>query len=131
MNGFGKHQLISDVIQRNREAFITSRVTDLKSCLVGWFGFNGPLRQYLYPAVYQREGERGEKFNNNCTRGHIFRIIKPRSQKNLRLNSFSVRCINKWNTLSEKIVCSDTVIKFKMRLDKEFEPDRYNLADIY
>ena len=31
--------------------------------LVGCFGFNGPLRQYfsLYPAVSQREGERGEK----------------------------------------------------------------------
>ena len=31
--------------------------------LVGWFGFNGPLRQYfsLYRAVSQREGERGEK----------------------------------------------------------------------
>ena len=30
--------------------------------LVGWFGFNGPLRQYfsLYRAVSQREGERGE-----------------------------------------------------------------------
>ena len=32
-------------------------------CLVGCFGFNGPLRQYfsLYRAVSQREGERGEK----------------------------------------------------------------------
>ena len=31
--------------------------------LVGWFGFNGPLRQYfgLYRAVSQREGEGGEK----------------------------------------------------------------------
>ena len=31
--------------------------------LVGWFGFNGPLRQYfsLYQAVSQREGERGKK----------------------------------------------------------------------
>ena len=31
--------------------------------LVGYFGFNGPLRQYfsLYRAVSQREGERGEK----------------------------------------------------------------------
>ena len=31
--------------------------------LVGWFGFNGPLRQYfsLYRAVFQREGDRGEK----------------------------------------------------------------------
>ena len=32
-------------------------------CLVGCFGFNGPLRQYfsLYRAVSQREGEREEK----------------------------------------------------------------------
>ena len=31
--------------------------------LVGCFGFSGPLRQYysLYRAVFQREGERGEK----------------------------------------------------------------------
>ena len=34
-----------------------------KDWLIGWFGFNGPLRQYfsLYRAVSQREGERGEK----------------------------------------------------------------------
>ena len=33
------------------------------TALVGWFGFNGPLRQYfsLYRAVSQREGERKEK----------------------------------------------------------------------
>ena len=31
--------------------------------LVGWFGFNGPLRQYfsLYRAVSQRQGEREER----------------------------------------------------------------------
>ena len=31
--------------------------------MVGYFGFNGPLRQYfsLYRAVSQREGEREEK----------------------------------------------------------------------
>ena len=35
-------------------------VARLVGCLC--FGFNGPLRQYfsLYPAVSQREGERGE-----------------------------------------------------------------------
>ena len=33
------------------------------SRLVGWFGFNGPLRQFfsLYRALSQREGERKEK----------------------------------------------------------------------
>ena len=31
--------------------------------LIGCFGCNGPLRQYfsLYPAVSQRQGERGKK----------------------------------------------------------------------
>ena len=35
--------------------------------LVGCFGFNGPLRQYfsLYRAVSQREGERGERTDEN------------------------------------------------------------------
>ena len=36
-------------------------------CLVGCFGFSGPLRQYcsLYRAVSQREGERGERIDEN------------------------------------------------------------------
>ena len=71
------------------------------------------------------------EFNDNCTRGHLFKIVKPRCEKTLRLNSFPVRCINKWNTLSEDIVCSDTVFKFKTRLDKVLLPKRYNLAEIY
>ena len=35
--------------------------------LVGWFGFNGPLRQYfsLYRAVSQREGERRETIDES------------------------------------------------------------------
>ena len=41
----------------------------LLSSLVGWLGFNGPLRQYfsLYRAVSQREGERGEESKNDQT----------------------------------------------------------------
>ena len=30
----------------------------------------------------------------------------------MRLNSFPVRCINKWNGLDEDIVFSDTVLSF-------------------
>ena len=38
--------------------------------LVGYFGFNGPLRQYfsLYRAVSQREGEREERIEDILTR---------------------------------------------------------------
>ena len=35
------------------------------------------------------------EFNDNCTRGHLFKIVKPRCEKTLRLNSFPIRCINK------------------------------------
>ena len=77
------------------------------------------------------EPEKFFEFNDNCTRGHLFKIVKPRCQKSLRMNSFPVRCINKWNSLNEEIVCSDTVLKFKIRLDKILLPDRYILAEIY
>ena len=71
------------------------------------------------------------EFNDNCTRGRLFKIVKPRCEKTLKLNSFPVHCINKWNTLTEDIVCSDTVFKFKIRLEKVLLPERYILAEIY
>lgn len=71
------------------------------------------------------------EFNDNCTRGHIFKIQKPGCHKKLRLNAFPVRCINMWNSLSEEIVSSDTVLKFKTRLDRFLQSDRFNLAEIY
>ena len=47
-------------IQRGKEE---SSKTNLHCWLVGWFGLNGPFRQYfsVYRAISQREGERGEK----------------------------------------------------------------------
>ena len=65
----------------------------------------------LFKIVHGYEDIKPDKFfefNDN-------KIVKPRCEKTLRLNSFPVRCINKWNTLSEDIVCSDTVFKFKKR----------------
>ena len=88
----------------------------------------------LFKIVHGYEDIKPDKFfefNDNCTRGHLFKIVKPRCEKTLRLNSFPVRCINKWNTLSEDIVCSDTVFKFKTRLHKVLLPERYILAEIY
>ena len=71
------------------------------------------------------------EFNDNCTRGHLFKIQKPSCRKKLRINAFPVRCINMWNSLPEEIVTSDTVLKFKTRLDRHLQPDRFNLAEIY
>ena len=88
----------------------------------------------LYKIVHGFEDIKAEKFfefNDNCTRGHLFKIQKKGCKKTARLNSFPMRCINQWNSLSEEIVSSDTVLKFKTRLDRFLLPDRYNLADIY
>ena len=71
------------------------------------------------------------EFNDNCMRGHLFKIQKPSCRKTLRINSFPTRCINLWNSLSEEIVSSDSVLKFKTRLHKFLMPDRFNLAEIY
>ena len=49
--------------------------------------------------------------------------------KSLRLNSFPVRYINLWNHLDEVIVCSDSVVSFKTRLDKVLEVSRGLVAD--
>ena len=84
----------------------------------------------LYKIVHGFEDiEPGKfEFNDNCTRGHLtFKIQKPSCRKKLRMNAFPVR----WNSLIEEIITSDTVLKFKTRLDRHLQPDRFNLAEIY
>ena len=52
-------------------------------------------------------------FNDNVTRGHIFKIQKPSVRKAKRQNSFPVRAIDNWNSLEMDIVCSDSVISLR------------------
>ena len=86
----------------------------------------------LFKIVHGYEDIKPEKFfEDNCSRGHIFKITKPSCRKSMRLNSFPVRCINQWNSLDEDIVCSDTLLSFKTRLDRAMRSDRFNLANIY
>ena len=52
-------------------------------------------------------------------------------ENQFRLNSFPLRCISQWNNLTEDIVCCDTVVSFKTKLDKALRSDRFNLTNIY
>ena len=56
---------IGNILQIYCDMYIINEnvANGLSLWLVGWFGLNGPLRQYfsLYRAVSQREGERKEK----------------------------------------------------------------------
>ena len=61
------------------------------------------------------------------TRGHSFKLQKPRALKNIRLYSFSHRVIQDWNNLKQSTVDNVTLNSFKTALKKEWEhhPDKY------
>ena len=63
----------------------------------------------------------------STTRGHSLKILKPRATTSLRLNSFSHRVINDWNSLKEETVISQTINQFKSALKREWKnhPDKY------
>ena len=77
------------------------------------------------------DSERFFTFNDNLTRGHLFKISKPSINKSLRLNMFPVRSIDNWNNLSEDIVLSDSVASFKTKLDKYWSHKRFIMEGIY
>ena len=51
------------------------------------------------------------------TRGHPWRLVKPRAVSRIRCNAFSVRVVNDWNSLPSTVVTSATLNQFKNRLD--------------
>ena len=71
------------------------------------------------------------QFNDNVTRGHIFKIEKIRCNKSMKLNAFPARSVDAWNGLKEETVCSDTIVSFKSKLDKEWKEKRFDTGKIY
>jgi len=68
------------------------------------------------------------EFNkDSVTRGHSFKLKKPRTLHKLRQNAFGVRVINDWNNLHEETVSCSTVESFKKRLSIEWKnhPERF------
>ena len=70
----------------------------------------------------------GLEFNDNNTRGHIFKLQKPRCN---RQQSFLMRCIDDWNRLPDCVVASHTVLSFKTQLDKFLSGRQFDLDQIY
>ena len=67
------------------------------------------------------------ELNELPTRGHRYKINKPRVSTKLRQNSFAIRTINDWNSLSESAVSCKTVNSFKTAIKNEWanHPERY------
>jgi hypothetical protein len=68
--------------------------------------------------------------NEYPTRGHSLKVIKPRIITSLRQNSFAIRTINDWNSLSDSTVSCESINSFKSALGREWHnhPEKY-LAD--
>ena len=56
-------------------------------------------------------------FVHNNLRGHSFKLFKPRFNTNIGKFSFVNRVVEEWNKLPAEIVCSDSVLNFKIKLD--------------
>ena len=59
------------------------------------------------------------KLNNlNCSGGSKFKVFKERCKLNARKYFFNQRIVNVWNSLSNKVVCSNNLIEFKNSFDR-------------
>ena len=60
------------------------------------------------------------------TRGHNFKLYKKTCNKNLRKCSFSFRCIDIWNNLSNQTVNACNINLFKKLLDWDLHDQNFN-----
>ena len=71
------------------------------------------------------------EYSDSITWGHSLKLKKPRVLKSFRMNSFSIRAIDKWNILTDDIVNSSTVLSFKTMYDTFMGDQKYHTGDIY
>ena len=62
------------------------------------------------------------------TRGHEWKLFKPRATNSIRKNSFSHRTINPWNSLPKSVVECNSLNSFKNALEKAWakNPSKYD-----
>ena len=68
----------------------------------------------------------------NCseqTRGHPWKLRKPRASSLTRRNMFSTRVVNDWNSLPASVVSAQSINQFKARLDKHWASLMYDISN--
>ena len=61
----------------------------------------------------------------NRTRGHNFKIAKPKGKKDVRKHSFPNRAIDEWNNLLDSVVQATSIGDFKRKYDAlKMPPER-------
>ena len=71
--------------------------------------------------VYEVKSPNFTRSKTNQLRGNSKKLEKPRSHTSVRLNYFSNRCINTWNSLPDSVVNAETINSFKNRLDDHWK----------
>ena len=68
---------------------------------------------------------------NKCdrTRGHNFKLVKPRCMTSLRQHFFSQRVIERWNNLPPMIAEAPSVNAFKNRLDRLMKDNIFSIGE--
>ena len=71
--------------------------------------------------------EKEDIFSPSVTavRGHEFRVIKKKSTKLCRINTFSNRIINDWNSLPQEIVAAPSTDSFKNSIDEYWKEEQF------
>ena len=64
-------------------------------------------------------------FSTSAVRGHQYRVIKGKATKLCRINTFSNRIIDEWNSLPKEIVAATSTNAFKSALDKYWEHEMF------
>ena len=66
--------------------------------------------------------------SSSTTRGHCYKIYKPRATSLQQSQFFSLRVINGWNSLQEDIVNADSIDLFKTYVDRFYYDYQYNIV---
>ena len=61
------------------------------------------------------------------TRGHPWKLEKPRAVSRVRRCAFSTRVINSWNALPALVVAASSLNQFKARLDDYWADNWYTI----
>ena len=61
------------------------------------------------------------------TRGHSMKMSKKKASKVPRMNSFSIRSINNWNSLPKEVIEAPSLNMFKNRLDMVWDEIQYGI----
>jgi hypothetical protein len=131
-------QLIEGVLRRAtkvvgglRDLDYEQRLARMKMPSMAYRRVRGDLIEtYKYTHdLYKIEADLFTLDRESKTRGHAFKLKKPRCNTTLRQNFFAQRVIERWNHLPSSIVEAPTLNAFKNRLDAHMHSYTYSLAE--